>query len=625
MHILLRFLFILLLIAPLPARAQNITPTATTFDYAAFRTIPILHDGRVKPLASFARIYLTAFYGKSSLSNMSADAWLAELLFDPASNFNRPLFNIPNPEVASALSLPLRNNHFYSYNEVSKAINASQNTVKAVLAIDEATHTNAQRQLIDLCDKAVAYLLISQSLSILQPHFKIDDARLAAQLHLPAAQKLTFLDILPHEHALQNYAKILKDKKSPPQSDFVKLIADFTETAQQQHSTLLRIVPPQWPSDGDTWHAPWPNIMEGHAAPASAAYLALWQDLGIAYLAHDAGEWQKLTQQVNTMAFAIAGPHASEFRQKLEGFYLQSDPFTWALALYIFSFIALLAYLLSHSQFFYRTSALLLSSGLGIHLIALVTRIIIMNRPPVTTLYETTIFVSLIAVLLCLIFEWKRRDSSGLTVGSIIGTVLLFISTRYAAGGDTMEMLVAVLNTNFWLATHVVSVTMGYGCALVAGTLGHVYLLSRWRNPLNTTAHTNILNSILATALIATFFATLGTILGGIWADQSWGRFWGWDPKENGALFVVLWLLWLLHGKISGTLKPLAFATIAVLTNVVVALSWFGVNLLGVGLHSYGFTNHIALNLGLFCGAEILFAGFFYALVKAHDAQKVHA
>jgi len=623
MHIILRSFVLLLLLASLPAKAENNTQQNTGFDYSSFRTTPVLHEGRVKPLTNFARIYLTAFYGKSSLPDMSADAWLAELLFDPTKSFERAVFNIPNSDVAAALNLPWRNNHYYSYNELSKSINAAQSVIKAVLAIDDAARTNAQRQLIDLCDKAVAYLLISQSLSILQPNFEIHDPQLAAKLHLPVGQKLTFLDIFPHEHTLLDYAKRIKNKAQMPTNDFVRLITDFFDIAQQQHSTLLRIIPPQWPSDGDHWYAPWPNIMEGHASPHSATYLALWQKLEAAYRVNDAAGWKEASQQVNTMAFSLAGVHASEFRQNLESAYLQSNAFQWALALYVLSFISLMAWHLGLRRFFYQASAGLLSGGLTLHFIALSVRIIIMNRPPVATLYETTIFVSLIAVLLSLLFERKRRDASGLTVGSTIGAVLLFISTRYAANGDTMEMLVAVLNTNFWLATHVVSVTMGYGAALVAGTLGHIYLLSRWRNPASKPAHSTLLNSILATALIAAFFATLGTILGGIWADQSWGRFWGWDPKENGALFVVLWLLWLLHGKISGILSPLAFAAMAVLTNVVVALSWFGVNLLGVGLHSYGFTNHIALNLGLFCGAEILFAIIFAALVYARQREKV--
>jgi ABC-type transport system involved in cytochrome c biogenesis permease subunit len=87
----------------------------------------------------------------------------------------------------------------------------------------------------------------------------------------------------------------------------------------------------------------------------------------------------------------------------------------------------------------------------------------------------------------------------------------------------------------------------------------------------------------------ATLFSFVGTILGGIWADQSWGRFWGWDPKENGALLIVIWNSILLHARWAGLVKTRGLAVLAVFGNVVTAWSWFGVNMLGVGLHSYGF------------------------------------
>ena len=106
--------------------------------------------------------------------------------------------------------------------------------------------------------------------------------------------------------------------------------------------------------------------------------------------------------------------------------------------------------------------------------------------------------------------------------------------------------------------------------------------------------------------LFALFFTLFGTILGGIWADQSWGRFWGWDPKENGAMLIVLSLLVLIHGRIAGSFSAFTIACGLVLTNIVVALAWFGVNLLNVGLHSYGFTEGVALNLAIFCLIEVL-------------------
>jgi hypothetical protein len=87
----------------------------------------------------------------------------------------------------------------------------------------------------------------------------------------------------------------------------------------------------------------------------------------------------------------------------------------------------------------------------------------------------------------------------------------------------------------------------------------------------------------------ATLFSLVGTILGGIWADQSWGRFWGWDPKENGALIIVIWNSLILHARWGGFVKARGMACLAVFGNVVTSWSWFGTNMLGIGLHSYGF------------------------------------
>jgi ABC-type transport system involved in cytochrome c biogenesis permease subunit len=584
---------------------------AADFDYSAFREIPVLHEGRVKPLESFARAYLLAFYGKSALPEMSADAWLAELLFDPTTDYQRNIFNIANPEVVNELGLPWRDGHHYSFDELSKAITTTNDTIKAVDKMDDAARTPAQRQLLELYDKVVAYTLISESLSLLQPRFHIHNADLAHSLHIANDQDLDFLELMPYENDIMNNVEKLKSKKptelTPQEKERVFLALDYAQISQHQRSSLFRIMPPQWQMDGDEWSSPWATLIDGHGSPQSAEYLDLWQKLGVAYTQGDAAAWQQISQNIHHKVYVLAGAHASSFRQKLEVLYLQADLFDVVLAIYILSFVMLMIFLFSGQRFFYKTAALVMPMGALLHITNIAMRITIMSRPPVATLYETTIFVSFIAVLLSLLFEWKKRDATGLTVGSIIGTVLLFISMRYAADGDTMEMLVAVLNTNFWLATHVVAVTMGYGCSLVAGTLGHLYLINRATRPKDTAAHVNLVNTILAVTLIAAFFATLGTILGGIWADQSWGRFWGWDPKENGAMLIVLWLLWLLHGKIAGTLSPLNFASAAVLTNVIVALSWFGVNLLGVGLHSYGFTTNIAANLGAFCGGEILF------------------
>jgi len=171
--------------------------------------------------------------------------------------------------------------------------------------------------------------------------------------------------------------------------------------------------------------------------------------------------------------------------------------------------------------------------------------------------------------------------------------------------GDEFPLLDAVLNTNFWLATHVICITIGYGWCVLVSLIAHLEL---WRKKSLVSAAQR--QQFVITALI---FTIVGTLLGGVWADQSWGRFWGWDPKENGALLIVLWVIWLIHGNMSGHIQSTYYLAGLAFLSVIVALSWFGVNLLSVGLHSYGFIEGIALGLFMFCFLEtVIIAGLVY-------------
>ena len=238
-----------------------------------------------------------------------------------------------------------------------------------------------------------------------------------------------------------------------------------------------------------------------------------------------------------------------------------------------------------------------------------------MGRPPVSTLYESVIFVGFITVVCAVIIEYFRSDGLGLFIGAVSGSIFHYIGFGYAADGDTLGMLVAVLNSNFWLATHVTTITLGYGVTVVAGFIGHLYLIQMIRNPENKTLLKSINKNMFGVTLIALFFTLFGTILGGIWADQSWGRFWGWDPKENGALLIVMWHIMMIHMRLTAKVKPEGFALGLIMNNIVVMMAWFGVNLLNVGLHSYGFTSGIARNLVLFTAFELItgFGTYYWA------------
>jgi ABC-type transport system involved in cytochrome c biogenesis permease subunit len=171
-------------------------------------------------------------------------------------------------------------------------------------------------------------------------------------------------------------------------------------------------------------------------------------------------------------------------------------------------------------------------------------------------------------------------------------------------------VLVAVLDTQFWLATHVTSITLGYATTYLAGLLGIVYVIGGIITPkLDNEADKQITRMIYGSTCFAISFSLIGTVLGGLWADDSWGRFWGWDPKENGALLIVLWNALILHARWDGIVKGRGLALLAIAGNIVTTWSWFGVNELGVGFHSYGFSEGRLMHVANFVISQLLLIG----------------
>jgi len=167
-------------------------------------------------------------------------------------------------------------------------------------------------------------------------------------------------------------------------------------------------------------------------------------------------------------------------------------------------------------------------------------------------------------------------------------------------------MMQAVLDSNFWLTTHVVTITIGYGATFLAGALAHVYILRGvLSRSLDRDSARSLASMTYGVICFSLFFSFLGTVLGGIWADQSWGRFWGWDPKENGALLIVLWNALILHARWGGYIRESGLMVMAVFGNIVTAWSWFGVNMLGIGLHSYGFMDKAFPWLAAFVASQL--------------------
>ncbi|MFP6769493.1 MAG: cytochrome c biogenesis protein CcsA [Planctomycetaceae bacterium] len=328
-----------------------------------------------------------------------------------------------------------------------------------------------------------------------------------------------------------------------------------------------------------------------------------------AWKADDAGTFAAEAESLRK-AYSQAPPEEySASRAGFEHHFNSFEPFYLSIILYGFVFLLVAGSWLGSTTELNRAAGWLVLLILALHTYGLVSRIYISGRPPVTNLYSSAVFIGWGAVVAGIIIERVYKMGIGNVIAAISGFATLIIAQNLAGDGDTFTVLVAVLDTQFWLATHVVCITLGYTGTYVAGLLGALYILRGVLTPsLSQRVGHNLTRAIYGTICAAMFFSFVGTVLGGLWADDSWGRFWGWDPKENGALMIVLFNALVLHARWGGLVRDRGLAALAVLGNVVVSWSWFGVNELGVGLHSYGFTEGVMLALGAFCASQLVIA-----------------
>jgi ABC-type transport system involved in cytochrome c biogenesis permease subunit len=278
-------------------------------------------------------------------------------------------------------------------------------------------------------------------------------------------------------------------------------------------------------------------------------------------------------------------------RAGVEVFFNRIAPFYHLMVFYVLAFVLVLLSFLFAGEPLRRAAFAVLVLTVNQHTGGLIFRMYLQGRPPVTTLYSSAIFIAWGGVILALVIEKIFKSRIGLIVAAANGFLSLFIAHNLAGSdGDTLKPLQAVLDTNFWLATHVVMITLGYASTILAGLLAITYVvLGVTTTILDKSFAKDLVRMVYGILCFAMLFSFVGTVLGGIWADQSWGRFWGWDPKENGAILIVLWNAMILHARWAGLAGQRGTVNLAIFGIVVTSWSWFGTNLLGIGLHAYGF------------------------------------
>ena len=302
----------------------------------------------------------------------------------------------------------------------------------------------------------------------------------------------------------------------------------------------------------------------------------------------------------------------------VEVFYNDFHPFRWAYICYLLAALILLfIWIRSQQQALMWPVWIFVAVGFALHITGFAMRVYLAERPPVTNMYETVIWASFGVMLFSIILELVYKFRVFLLAGCLMGTVSLIIADLAPAVLDpSLQPLEAVLRSNYWLIIHVMTITISYAAFLLAfglGDLGLVYFV------IDEHKHHDkiqkITTGVYRSMQIGVAFLAPGIILGGVWADYSWGRFWGWDPKETWALIVLLGYIVVLHSRLIGWLKNFGMIASGVITFSLVIMAWYGVNfVLGAGLHSYGFGAGGVEYVSVVIGLHILFCAYAYII-----------
>ncbi|HEY9155493.1 MAG TPA: cytochrome c biogenesis protein CcsA [Opitutaceae bacterium] len=605
------------------------------FDLENFGRIPVLVNGRIKPLDTVARTSLLEFQDRQMVylkdaTRISPMEWLLDVAFRPEKSDTYPTFTIDNPEVLGLIGkteedlkihypdtarqvlaifdfVPKIDRRF-SYETIFPYFTEIERQAQLAQSVEAQQRTPFQRAVLALYNHLVAYQQIKYSfVSPDTPDFLNELRNL--QTILPKG-----LEAVRAKRANQPHDEELAQA-------MVEVVNRFDTMAR---FASLFVVPPQPGSDKDGWHKMGQELLDVFKTGELSPPIQTFATLEKAWRSNDSDLFNSTVQRYHEHLLGTVGDQLKKTNGEVR--FNMAQPFYQSMIIYALAFaVAITGWffwpeLLGRGGFYLVVAAYLATTA------GILTRMWLEGRPPVTNLYSSALFVGWVAVGLCIILEKVYENGVGTVAAGALGFCTLMIAHHLSFGGDTLEMMRAVLDNNFWLATHVVVVTMGYGSTFLAGFLGLIYIVmgvfTKWLPqqfdrraikhaedstvvrvpfkksaaakdvPAEATPETNgqaIVRMIYGIVCFATLFSLVGTILGGIWADQSWGRFWGWDPKENGALIIVIWNSLILHARWGGFVKARGMACLAVFGNVVTSWSWFGTNMLGIGLHSYGF------------------------------------
>lgn len=611
-----------------------------------------------------ARSNEETWYGKRKYP---ATRWLADWLFESEPKVNYEIFRIDNRQILDAMKLYQRSGFRYTWDELEFGLTKLREMEQK--ARDKVENKekleNLDKVVLDVAGNIAFVRLVQDSLTTAGS----EQDNLNAQLFGAAATQTTtnLPGVIPGQEpgapwlapnvarmriALERLATELDSKEADvlvgrfiPEAiaqvvvddpDFIKLVEQgipqlSSMPKDRQQQVLARVVGELLLTmDSDARMkfisdklnidaAEYINQLRGamRAVAGGAKLLPLndeqkaslqaWDAIGLAYVNRDQAALDSAIEQyLQSLRFqegaSIAWNKIST-EHRLNGW----SPFYLSTVMYLFAAIsAVFAWFVKPTYMRRFTWTFLLVTFL-IHSVGMVARIYISGRAPVTSIYSSALAIAWGMVFSFLIIELYTKRGVANFMGGLAGFLTLLVAYALSLSDDTFAVLQAVLDTQFWLWTHVTIIALGYVLTMVAGFWAIWMVVVSWMPGTTAAERKGAADTVYGMIAAATVLSFLGTVLGGLWADDSWGRFWGWDPKENGAAMIVLWNAAILHARWAGLVRFQGLAAMAIFGNIVTAWSWFAVNELGVGLHSYGFTEGVVTYLTVFWLSQFFF------------------
>ncbi|NDG85244.1 MAG: hypothetical protein EBX52_09455 [Proteobacteria bacterium] len=522
------------------------------------RLTPVQSGGRLKPFDEFARENILALTGSRSWSGFDPTEMVLSMMVNPKEWADEKIIRISVPEVNQQLVLdPARK--FFSPNELLGS--------NAFLQYSEGIQSNGT---------------------------------LSEQVSNTGVNAVT--------------------GQRDPRAEELKRVVERVARFQSLITGRLWAVTP-----GAERESPWKSVADGmvETTPQSQAVFLVLKS----YLEKNGEGFRANAAKARmTIESAVPGFDAQKPKILAEVFYNRLRPFLQAMVFYL---IAGILWLFAGAHALPRImSKFLTICGVTLHALGFLLRCYVAGRPPVTNMYESIIWVSLGVMVFAILLFIKNRQIVLMATATILSGLSLFAADSAPMVMDpTIRPLVPVLRSNYWLTIHVLTITLSYGAFMLAMGISNIALFGFYQEVKQGASEAlskriALLNQLSYRALMfGTVLLAAGTILGGVWADYSWGRFWGWDPKEVWALIALLSYMAVLHGRYAGWVGRFAFPLWTVICFSTVLMAWYGVNfVLGVGLHSYGFS----------AGGQAFVAGFLllqtvYCLFVAFHHQRLKA